>query len=97
MPSLSLCLSWPWSMSFSRDYVPFRALFLPSPQATVRFDTTLTNNNKLQEEIENLRFQKAILDNFYSKLYKHLAQQKKRMDTAIQQTTQAQKQRYVAP
>ncbi|XP_015733974.1 coiled-coil domain-containing protein 63 isoform X2 [Coturnix japonica] len=61
--------------------------------ATVRFDTTLTNNNKLQEEIENLRFQKAILDNFYSKLYKHLAQQKKRMDTAIQQTTQAQKQR----
>ncbi|XP_072207413.1 coiled-coil domain-containing protein 63 [Excalfactoria chinensis] len=60
---------------------------------TVRFDTTLTNNNKLQEEIESLRIQKATLDNFYSKLYKHLAQQKRRMDTAIEQTTQAHKQR----
>ncbi|XP_048820374.1 coiled-coil domain-containing protein 63 [Lagopus muta] len=60
---------------------------------TVRFDTILTTNNKLQEEIENLRIQKATLDNFYSKLHKHLAQQKRRMDTAIEQATQAHKQR----
>uniref|UniRef100_G1N0L9 Coiled-coil domain containing 63 n=2 Tax=Meleagris gallopavo TaxID=9103 RepID=G1N0L9_MELGA len=60
---------------------------------TVRFDTILTINNKLQEEIENLRIQKATLDNFYSKLHKHLAQQKRRMDTAIEQGTQAHKQR----
>ncbi|XP_015131063.1 coiled-coil domain-containing protein 63 isoform X2 [Gallus gallus] len=60
---------------------------------TVRFDTILTTNNKLQEEIENLRIQKATLDNFYSKLHKHLAQQKRRMDTAIEQATQARKQR----
>lgn len=83
-------------MPFSRDSVPTRALLLPSPQVTVRFDTILTTNNKLQEEIENLRIQKATLDNFYSKLHKHLAQQKRRMDTAIEQATQAHKQRYVA-
>ncbi|XP_042685132.1 coiled-coil domain-containing protein 63 [Centrocercus urophasianus] len=60
---------------------------------TVCFDTILTTNNKLQEEIESLRIQKATLDNFYSKLHKHLAQQKRRMDTAIEQATQAHKQR----
>uniref|UniRef100_A0A8C9FYE7 Coiled-coil domain containing 63 n=1 Tax=Pavo cristatus TaxID=9049 RepID=A0A8C9FYE7_PAVCR len=80
-------------MSFSRDSVPARALLLASPQVTVRFDTILTTNNKLQEEIENLRIQKATLDNFYSKLHKHLAQQKRRMDTAIEQARQARKQR----
>ncbi|NXI71988.1 CCD63 protein, partial [Anseranas semipalmata] len=63
---------------------------------TVHFDTILTTNNKLREEIENLRIQKAILDNLYSKLRKHLDQQKRRMDTAVEQSTQAYEQRVEA-
>ncbi|OXB84914.1 UNVERIFIED_CONTAM: hypothetical protein H355_016036 [Colinus virginianus] len=59
---------------------------------TVHFDTILTINKKLQEEIESLRIQKATLDHFYSKLHKHLAQQKRRTDSAIEQATQAHKQ-----
>ncbi|NXC42413.1 CCD63 protein, partial [Penelope pileata] len=60
---------------------------------TVHFDTILTTNDKLREEIESLRIQKATLDNFYSKLRKHLDQQKRRMDTAVEQATQAHEQR----
>ncbi|KAM6377971.1 coiled-coil domain-containing protein 63 [Pluvialis apricaria] len=60
---------------------------------TVRFNTILTRNNKLREEIENLRIQKAILDNFYLKLHKKLDQQKRRMNTAVEQSTQAYEQR----
>ncbi|KGL89432.1 Coiled-coil domain-containing protein 63, partial [Charadrius vociferus] len=60
---------------------------------TVHFDTILTRNNKLREEIENLRIQKAILDNFYLKLHKKLDQQKRRMNTAVEQSTQAYEQR----
>ncbi|XP_047929740.2 coiled-coil domain-containing protein 63 isoform X3 [Anser cygnoides] len=63
---------------------------------TVRFDTILAANNKLREEIENLRIQKAILDNFYAKLRKHLDQQKSRMDAAVEQSTQAYEQRVEA-
>ncbi|XP_074868931.1 coiled-coil domain-containing protein 63 [Carettochelys insculpta] len=63
---------------------------------TVHFDTILTTNAKLREEIENLRVQKAIFDNFYSKLHKKLEQQKKTMDTAIEQSTQAYEQRVEA-
>ncbi|OXB64144.1 hypothetical protein ASZ78_002074, partial [Callipepla squamata] len=59
---------------------------------TVHFDTILTTNKKLQEEIESLRIQKATLDHFYSKLHKHLAQQKRRIDSAIEQAMQAHKQ-----
>uniref|UniRef100_A0A8B9DTU3 Coiled-coil domain containing 63 n=1 Tax=Anser cygnoides TaxID=8845 RepID=A0A8B9DTU3_ANSCY len=65
-------------------------------QVTVRFDTILAANNKLREEIENLRIQKAILDNFYAKLRKHLDQQKSRMDAAVEQSTQAYEQRVEA-
>lgn len=75
---------------------PAANLFLPSPQVTVRFDTILTVNNRLREEIENLRIQKAILDNFYAKLRKHLDQQKNRMDAAVEQSTQAYEQRCAA-
>uniref|UniRef100_A0A8C3SJ15 Coiled-coil domain containing 63 n=1 Tax=Chelydra serpentina TaxID=8475 RepID=A0A8C3SJ15_CHESE len=63
---------------------------------TVRFDTILTTNATLREEIENLRFQKAIFDNFYAKLHKKLEQQKKTMDTAIEQSSQAYEQRVEA-
>ncbi|NWQ96188.1 CCD63 protein, partial [Burhinus bistriatus] len=60
---------------------------------TVHFNTILTRNNKLREEIENLRIQKAILDNCYLKLHKKLDQQKRRMNTAVKQSTQAYEQR----
>ncbi|NXN67559.1 CCD63 protein, partial [Himantopus himantopus] len=63
---------------------------------TVHYDTTRTRNNKLREEIENLRIQKAILDNFYLKLHKKLDQQKRRMNTAVEQSTQAYEQRMEA-
>ncbi|KAF1466055.1 Coiled-coil domain-containing protein 63, partial [Megadyptes antipodes antipodes] len=63
---------------------------------TVHFNTILTRNNKLREEIENLRIQKAILDNFYSKLHKKLDQQRRRMNTAIEQSAQAYEQRMEA-
>ncbi|KFQ58427.1 Coiled-coil domain-containing protein 63, partial [Pelecanus crispus] len=63
---------------------------------TVRFDTILTRNNKLREEIENLQIQKAILDKYYLKLHKKLNQQKRRMNAAIEQTTQAYEQRMEA-
>ncbi|NWY55517.1 CCD63 protein, partial [Chionis minor] len=60
---------------------------------TVHFDTVLTRNNELREEIKNLQIQKAILDNFYLKLHKKLDQQQRRMTTAVEQSTQAYEQR----
>nr|XP_025045177.1 coiled-coil domain-containing protein 63 [Pelodiscus sinensis]XP_025045178.1 coiled-coil domain-containing protein 63 [Pelodiscus sinensis] len=63
---------------------------------TVHFDTILTTNANLREEIENLRIHKSIFDNFYSKLHRKLDQQKKIMDTAIEQSTQAYEQRVEA-
>ncbi|NXL63922.1 CCD63 protein, partial [Chordeiles acutipennis] len=63
---------------------------------TVHFDTILTRNNKLQEEIENLRNQKAILDNIYLKLHKKLNQQRRRMNSAVEQSAQAYEQRMEA-
>ncbi|KFZ52471.1 Coiled-coil domain-containing protein 63, partial [Podiceps cristatus] len=63
---------------------------------TVQFNTILTRNNKLREEIENLRIQKAILDNFYWKLQKKLDQQRRRMNTAVEQSAQAYEQRMEA-
>ncbi|XP_068767610.1 coiled-coil domain-containing protein 63 [Struthio camelus] len=60
---------------------------------TVHFDTILTTNTKLRGEIENLRIQKAILDNFSLNLHKKLDQQNRRMDTVIERSTQAYEQR----
>ncbi|KAM8797615.1 coiled-coil domain-containing protein 63 [Eudromia elegans] len=60
---------------------------------TVHFDTILTSNTKLRREVENLRIQKAILDNFSSNLHKKLDQQNRRMDTVIERSTQAYEQR----
>ncbi|KFQ91795.1 Coiled-coil domain-containing protein 63, partial [Nipponia nippon] len=64
--------------------------------ATVHFDTTLTRNKKLREEIESLRIQKAILNNFYLKLRKKMDQQRRRMKTAVEQSAQASEQRLEA-
>ncbi|NWX00865.1 CCD63 protein, partial [Caloenas nicobarica] len=63
---------------------------------TVQFDTVLTRNNELREEIRSLRIQKAILDNFYLKLHRKLGQQRRRMSTAVEQSTQAHEQRMEA-
>ncbi|NXP04327.1 CCD63 protein, partial [Thinocorus orbignyianus] len=61
--------------------------------ATVHFNTILTRNNELREEIRTLRICKATLDNFYMKLHKKLDQQWTRMNTAVEQSTQAYEQR----
>ncbi|NXW85000.1 CCD63 protein, partial [Alopecoenas beccarii] len=63
---------------------------------TVQFDTVLTRNNELREEIQSLQIQKAILDNFYLKLHRKLGQQRRRMSTAVEQSTQAHEQRMEA-
>ncbi|KAM6051623.1 coiled-coil domain-containing protein 63 [Theristicus caerulescens] len=64
--------------------------------ATVHFNTTLTRNNKLREEIESLRIQKAVLNNFYLKLRKKMDQQRRRMNTAVEQSAQASERRMEA-
>ncbi|XP_010018879.1 PREDICTED: coiled-coil domain-containing protein 63, partial [Nestor notabilis] len=61
--------------------------------ASVHFNTILAKNKKLREEIESLQIQKAVLDNFYFKLHTKLDQQKRRMNSAVEQTTQAYEQR----
>ncbi|KAM4674502.1 coiled-coil domain-containing protein 63-like, partial [Amazona ochrocephala] len=61
-------------------------------EASVHFNTILAKNNKLREEIESLQIRKAVLDNFYFKLHTKLEQQKRRMNTAVEQTTQAYEQ-----
>ncbi|KFV58195.1 Coiled-coil domain-containing protein 63, partial [Gavia stellata] len=63
---------------------------------TVDFNTILTRNKKLREEIENLRIQKAILDNCYLKFHKKLDQQRRRMNAAVEQSGQAYEQRMEA-
>uniref|UniRef100_A0A8B9QFZ6 ODAD1 central coiled coil region domain-containing protein n=1 Tax=Apteryx owenii TaxID=8824 RepID=A0A8B9QFZ6_APTOW len=60
---------------------------------TVHFNTILSINTKLRGEIENLRIQKAILDNFYLNLHKKLDQQNRRMNIVTEQSTQAYEQR----
>ncbi|NXT31850.1 CCD63 protein, partial [Pelecanoides urinatrix] len=65
-------------------------------KVTVLFNTIMTRNNKLREEVESLRIQKAVLDNFYLKLHKKLDQQRKRMNSAVEQSTQAYEQRMEA-
>ncbi|NXT03725.1 CCD63 protein, partial [Jacana jacana] len=64
--------------------------------ATVHFDTILTRNNKLREEVKTLRICKATLNNLYLKLQNKLDQQWRRMNTAVEQSTQAYEQRMEA-
>uniref|UniRef100_A0A2K5DUK6 Coiled-coil domain containing 63 n=1 Tax=Aotus nancymaae TaxID=37293 RepID=A0A2K5DUK6_AOTNA len=63
---------------------------------TVHFDKTLTTNAKLRKEIEDLRFEKAAYDNVYQQLQRRLLMQKKTMNLAIEQSSQAYKQRVEA-
>ncbi|KAJ6656683.1 hypothetical protein lerEdw1_003570 [Lerista edwardsae] len=65
-------------------------------KVTVYFDTILTTNAKLREDIENLQCQKSVYDNIYARLHKKLEQQKKVMEVSIEQSTQAYEQRVEA-
>ncbi|KAM9259882.1 coiled-coil domain-containing protein 63 [Cariama cristata] len=58
-------------------------------QVTVQFGTILTRNSELREEIENLQIHKGILDNIFLKLHKKVNQQRRRMNNAVQQSTEA--------
>ncbi|XP_032139209.1 coiled-coil domain-containing protein 63 [Sapajus apella] len=60
---------------------------------TVHFDKMLTTNAKLRKEIEDLRFEKAAYDNVYQQLQRRLLMQKKTMNLAIEQSSQAYEQR----
>uniref|UniRef100_A0A8C9AXZ4 Coiled-coil domain containing 63 n=1 Tax=Prolemur simus TaxID=1328070 RepID=A0A8C9AXZ4_PROSS len=63
---------------------------------TVQFDKMLTTNAKLRKEIEDLRFEKAAYDNVYQQLHRRMAMQKKTMQAAVEQSTQAYEQRLEA-
>lgn len=63
-------------------------------QATVYFDSILTTNAKLREEIERLQCQKTVYDNIYARLHKKLEQQKMTMEASIEQSTHAFEQRW---
>ncbi|XP_006149392.1 coiled-coil domain-containing protein 63 [Tupaia chinensis] len=63
---------------------------------TVHFDKMLTTNAKLRKEIEDLRFEKAAYDNVYQQLRRRLLNQKKTMNVAIEQSSQAYEQRLEA-
>nr|XP_035113487.2 coiled-coil domain-containing protein 63 [Callithrix jacchus]XP_054094828.1 coiled-coil domain-containing protein 63 [Callithrix jacchus] len=63
---------------------------------TVHLDKMLTTNAKLRKEIEDLRFKKAAHDNVYQQLQRHLLMQKKTMNLAIEQSSQAYEQRVEA-
>ncbi|XP_009863094.1 PREDICTED: coiled-coil domain-containing protein 63, partial [Apaloderma vittatum] len=60
---------------------------------TVRYDTIMTQNRELQEEVKSLRIRKAVLDNFCLKLHEKLNQQRRRMNAAIERTAEACNQR----
>uniref|UniRef100_A0A7N9CD16 Coiled-coil domain containing 63 n=1 Tax=Macaca fascicularis TaxID=9541 RepID=A0A7N9CD16_MACFA len=65
-------------------------------KVTVHFDKMLTTNAKLRKEIEDLRFEKAAYDNVYQQLQRCLLMQKKTMNLAIEQSSQAYEQRVEA-
>uniref|UniRef100_A0A8C9Q5M0 Coiled-coil domain containing 63 n=1 Tax=Spermophilus dauricus TaxID=99837 RepID=A0A8C9Q5M0_SPEDA len=62
-------------------------------RVTEHFNKMLTTNAKLRQEIENLRFEKATYDNIYQQLCQSLLSQKKTMNLAIEQSSQAYEQR----
>lgn len=65
----------------------------PSLQVTVQFHKLLTTNAKLRKEIEDLRYQKAAYDHVSQQLHRRLSVQKKIMNVAIEQSSQAYEQR----
>ncbi|XP_062820337.1 coiled-coil domain-containing protein 63 isoform X2 [Anolis carolinensis] len=62
-------------------------------QLTIRFDTILTINAKLRDDIDNLQVQKSIFGGIYWRLYKQLDQQRKTIDLSIERSMQAYEQR----
>lgn len=54
----------------------------------------LTTNAKLRKEIEDLRYEKAAYDNVYQQLQRRMSMQKKTMNMAIEQSSQAYEQRW---
>ncbi|XP_039104001.1 coiled-coil domain-containing protein 63 isoform X1 [Hyaena hyaena] len=64
--------------------------------ATIHFDKMLTTNAKLRKEIEDLRYEKAAYDNVYQQLQRRMSMQKKTMNMAIEQSSQAYEQRLEA-
>ncbi|XP_074153528.1 coiled-coil domain-containing protein 63 [Sminthopsis crassicaudata] len=63
---------------------------------TVHFDKMLTTNSKYRHAIEDLRFEKAAYDHVYQRLHRRLMSQKKTMNVAIEQSSQAYIQRQEA-
>ncbi|KAM9219272.1 coiled-coil domain-containing protein 63-like [Leptosomus discolor] len=55
---------------------------------TVRFHTAVSRNKQLHEEIESLQIQKAALNNIFFKLHRKLEKQRRRMNSALQQSTE---------
>lgn len=58
-------------------------------KASKDFNKMLTSNRHLREEIENLRIQRTMFDNFHKKLTKKLNDQKALMQSIIEQSSQA--------
>ncbi|XP_009979704.1 PREDICTED: coiled-coil domain-containing protein 63, partial [Tauraco erythrolophus] len=63
---------------------------------TVQFDTTVTRNSMLRDEIESLWIQKKILDKNYLKINKKLDHQRRGMDAAVKECKEAYEQRMEA-
>ncbi|XP_007489899.1 coiled-coil domain-containing protein 63 isoform X2 [Monodelphis domestica] len=65
-------------------------------KVTIQFDTMLTTNSKVRQNIEDLRFEKAAYDNVYQQLFRRLQMQRRTLNVAIEQSTQAYNQRLEA-
>ncbi|XP_044541354.1 coiled-coil domain-containing protein 63 [Gracilinanus agilis] len=65
-------------------------------KVTIQFDTMLTTNSKVRQNIEDLRFEKAAYDNVYQQLFRRLQMQRRTLNMAIEQSTQAYNQRLEA-
>ncbi|XP_061865631.1 coiled-coil domain-containing protein 63-like [Colius striatus] len=63
------------------------------PWDTVHFDTIVANNREMQENNEKLRTHKAILDNWYLKHQQQLQDQRRKMITAVMESTEAYRRR----
>ncbi|XP_032953856.1 coiled-coil domain-containing protein 63 isoform X2 [Rhinolophus ferrumequinum] len=63
---------------------------------SLQFHTLLTTNAKLRKEIEDLRYEKAAYDNVSQQLHRRLSVQKRTMNVAIEQSSQAYEQRLQA-
>uniref|UniRef100_A0A8C5XA04 ODAD1 central coiled coil region domain-containing protein n=1 Tax=Malurus cyaneus samueli TaxID=2593467 RepID=A0A8C5XA04_9PASS len=57
-------------------------------KVTVRYNTIMTRNNTLREEIVRLQIHKAIYDNYYWKVERKLVRQNKLLTAAVEQATE---------